>query len=128
MAMDVRAPKIISFRDLQVFQDGYRLAMEVFKITREFPSEERYSLTSQMLNSSRSIPANIAEGWAKRQFERVFKRHLLDSIGSANEMLVWIDTAADCGYITVSEKSSFLADYDVLGRQLNQLFEKWKTY
>src|SRR3989338_7962019 len=82
---------IRSFKDLEVYQDGFNLAMDIFKLTQEFPREELYSLATQMRNASRSVPANIAEGWAKRHHELVFKRQLLDAIGSANEMLVWLD-------------------------------------
>src|SRR6266478_4333808 len=90
---------IKGFKDLEVYQEGFNLAMSIFEISRVFPREELYALTTQMRNASRSVPANIAEGWAKRRYEAVFKRHLLDALGSTNEMLVWVDIAFECSYL-----------------------------
>jgi four helix bundle protein len=94
---------IRSYRDLQVYQYSYSLAMEVFHLTKTFPKEEMYSLIDQLRRSSRSVAANIVEGWAKRHYENVFKRHLLDSIGSCDETKLWLDIALDCRYITSQE-------------------------
>ena len=71
---------IRSYKDLQVFGLSYEIAMEVFRLTKKFPKEELYSLTDQMRPSSRSVTANIVEGWSKRRYENVFRRHLLDSL------------------------------------------------
>lgn len=73
---------IRSYKDLRVYQLSYSLAMELFWLTKKFPKEELYSLTDQLRRASRSMAVNIVEGWAKRHYENVFKRHLLDSIGS----------------------------------------------
>jgi len=54
-------------KDLKVFQMAYRLALEIFRLTKTFPPEERYSLTDQIRRSSRSVAVNIAEGYRKRQ-------------------------------------------------------------
>ncbi len=59
--------------DLDVFNLAYKLAMEIFDISRDFPKEERYSLTDQVVRSSRSISANIAEEWGRRIYENEFK-------------------------------------------------------
>jgi four helix bundle protein len=119
---------IQSYRDLQVYQYSYSLAMEVFHITKTFPKEEMYSLTDQLRRSSRSVAANIVEGWAKRHYENVFKRHLLDSIGSCDETKLWLDIALDCHYITSQEYQPISDRYNELGRKLYRLFENWKTY
>lgn len=74
--------------DLQVFQTSYQLAMDVFNVTRNFPKEESYSLTDQLVRSSRSISANIAEGWGKRVHENDFKRHLAYAMESPEETKV----------------------------------------
>jgi len=68
--------------DLDVFKLSYDFAMEIFKATRLFPKEERYSLTDQIIRASRSISGNIGEGWGKRVYENEFKRHLVYAIGS----------------------------------------------
>jgi four helix bundle protein len=63
---------IKTLSDLEVFNLSYKLAMEIFNVTRTFPKEERYSLTDQVVRASRSISANIAEGWGKRIYENEF--------------------------------------------------------
>lgn len=102
--------------------------MEVFKIVQQFPKDETYSLGQQMKNASRSITANIAEGWAKRRYVMVFKRQLVDAIGSANEMLVWLDFAKECGYLESPKHQTLTKSYEVLGRRLHQLLTTWKTF
>ncbi len=64
---------IQSYKDLEVYKRSFKMASEIFRLTRKFPKEEMYSLISQIVRSSRSISANISEGWAKRNFELVFK-------------------------------------------------------
>ena len=74
---------IKSVKDLKVYNIAFELAMEIFKLTQDFPKEEQYSLTDQMRRSSRSVAINIREGFAKKRYENVFIRHLNDSIGSS---------------------------------------------
>lgn len=119
---------IQSYKDLQVFRLSYELAMEVFRLTKKFPKEELYSLTDQVRRSSRSVTANIVEGWSKRRYENVFKRHLLDAIGSSDETKAWLAFAADCKYITSDERQTLTGRFDELGKMLHRLFENWKTY
>lgn len=82
---------IKTYKDLDVYQLSFELSMELFRITKDFPSEERYNLTDQIRRAARSIPSNLAEGWAKRKYERVFRRHLMDCIGSCEETKVCLD-------------------------------------
>jgi four helix bundle protein len=62
--------------------------MEIFQATRNFPKEERYSFTDQIVRASRSVAANIAEGWGKRPYENEFKKHLIYGMGSLEESKV----------------------------------------
>ena len=124
----VAKKSIKTFKDLEVYQESFRLALEVFHLIQQFPKDELYALSSQMRNASRSIPANIAEGWAKRRHEMVFKRHLLDALGSANEMIVWLDTAHACTYISDAAHRSITEAYQVLARRLHQLLTTWQTF
>ena len=119
---------IQSYKDLQVFRLSYDLAMEVFRLTKKLPKEELYSLTDQMRRSSRSVTANVVEGWSKRRYENVFRRHLLDAIGSSDETKVWLSFAADCNYITNDEHQTLTGKFEELGKMLYRLFENWKTY
>lgn len=79
METERKTPKLISHRDLRVWQEALELAMEVFRISGSFPSDERYSLTDQIRRSSRSVAANIAESWRKRRYEAAFVSKLNDA-------------------------------------------------
>ncbi len=73
------------YRDLKVYQLAYKLAMDVFQITKTFPRDEKYSLTDQIRRSTRSIPANIAEAWKKRRYPKSFVSKIIDAAGEAGE-------------------------------------------
>src|SRR5205807_4063693 len=71
----------MGFRDLKVYQLAYELAMEIFRESKSFPPEEKYSLTDQIRRSSRSVAANIAEGYRKKQYPRMFVNKMADADG-----------------------------------------------
>jgi len=104
--------KIESFKDLIVYQKAYKLAMEIFEISKSFPKEERYSLTDQIRRSSRSVTSCLAESWAKRRYEKSFVNKLTDSLGEENETEVWLDYSKDCEYIQQEIHEKILSDYD----------------
>ena len=104
--------KIESFKDLIVYQKAYKLAMEIFEISKSFPKEERYSLTDQIRRSSRSVTSCLAESWAKRRYEKSFVNKLADSLGEENETEVWLDYSKDCDYIQQEIHEKILSDYD----------------
>ena len=119
---------IKSFSDLEVYQVSYALAMDVFRLTKQFPIDEMYSLTRQLRNASRSVPGNIAEGWSKRRYENVFKRQLTDAIGSVDETTVWLDMARDCGYCQGAEHADLIGRYGSVGKMLQRLVDCWRTF
>jgi four helix bundle protein len=102
--------------------------MDIFWLTRKYPKEEVYSLTSQISRSSRSISANIAEGWAKRTYESVFKQHLVHSLGSCAETENWLDFALECGYTSKEQHQPLKKEIDEIGKMLNKLHQNWKSY
>ncbi len=106
-------------RDLKAYQLAYRLAMEIFSESKTFPHDERYSLTSQIRRSSRSVAANIAEGYRKRQYPNMFVSKLADSDAEATETQVWLDFARDCGYLSRENHKRLVQGYDQVGRMLN---------
>jgi four helix bundle protein len=118
---------IKSVFDLEVFNLAYSFAMEIFHVTRKFPKEERYSLTDQIVRASRSIAANIAEGWGKRIYENEFKKHLIYSMGSLEESKVWLLFAKDCAFVEIQAYDSLFAKSDLLGSKIYKLYENWKT-
>ncbi|MBI2327462.1 four helix bundle protein [Candidatus Curtissbacteria bacterium] len=119
---------IKSFRDLEVYQEAYQLMLIVHKAVEKFPVYERNDLASQMRRASKSCPSNIAEGWAKRRFEKEFKKHLDSLLGSANEMEVHIDTARDLNYWEKDFCEALLKRYQMLGGKLTNLRRNWKSF
>ena len=108
-------------RDLKVFQLAYRLAMEIFHLTKRFPREEVYSLTNQIRRSSRSVVANLAEGFRKRRYPNMLINKLTDCDGEATETQVWLDFALDCGYLSKQNYDRLTAGYEEVGRMLSGL-------
>ena len=104
--------QINSFRDLIVYQKAYKLAMEIFEITKGFPKEEKFSLTDQIRRSSRSVTSNIAEAWAKRMYIKAFVHKLSDALGEEHETEVWLDYSKDCKYINSSLHETLMSEYD----------------
>jgi four helix bundle protein len=108
-------------RDLRVCQLAFKLAMEIFNLSKEFPKEERYSLTDQIRRSSSSVAANIAEGFRKRQYPNMFVSKLADSDAEATETQVWLDFALDCGYLSSGNYKQLTTSYEELGRMLSAM-------
>ena len=111
-------------RDLNVYQFAYGLAMQIFEESKSFPKDERYSLTSQIRRSSRSVAANIAEGFRKRQYPNMFVSKLADSDAEATETQVWLDFARDCGYLSPELHDDLVARYEEIGRMLHAMIEQ----
>ena len=84
-----------SFRDLNVYREAREAAQKIFELSREFPAEERYSLTDQIRRSSRAVKAMIAEAWGRRRYKAVFVNKLDEALGEANETESWLDDARD---------------------------------
>lgn len=119
---------IKSYKDLEVYNCSYEIAMIIFHTSRSFPKEELYSLTSQMISASRSISANIVEGWAKREYEKTFKRHLIDALGSCQETQNWIKFAYDCKYLNQEDFNKFDDELNKIGKMLTRLHQNWRKF
>ena len=118
---------IKSYKDLEVYRLSFELAMEIFELSRNFPKEEVYSLTSQIVRLSRSVSANITEGWAKRRYENEFKRHLVYSLGSAAETETWIKFSMECGYISEEQSKLLTEKVNTVGKMLTKLHQNWRS-
>ena len=112
------------YRDLKVYQFAYELAMEIFRLSKAFPREELYSLTDQIRRSSRSVAANLAEGFRKRRYQNAFLNKLTDCDAEASETQVWIDFALDCGYMSKDNHDRLIAQYEEVGRMLGGMMAK----
>jgi len=119
---------IKSYKELVVFQLAFKSSMEIFFLTKNFPKEEVYSLTSQIRRSSRSVSANIAEAFRKRRYEKAFIAKLSDSEAEASETQVWLDYSIKCGYISRDIYLKISQDYDnIIGKIviMMQQPDKW---
>ncbi len=119
---------IKSYSDLDVYRLYYQLSMSIFNLTKDFPSSEKYSLTSQIIRSTKSISANIAEGHGRRIYRAEFKKYLIYSAGSLEESKVWLNFAKDCQYITQEQFNIYNAKADEIGAKLHKLYVNWKSY
>jgi four helix bundle protein len=119
---------IKSFKDLEIYNESYELAIIVNKNVSKLPIFEKNDLGSQLRRASKSVPANIAEGWAKRRFEKQFKNHLDCAIGSSNEMEVHVSMARDLGFWNKEFCDEIIKRYLFLGGKLTNLRNNWKTF
>jgi four helix bundle protein len=118
---------IRSYKELRVYQSAMDATMRVFALTRTFPPKE-YSLVDQVLRSSRSVCANIAEAWRKRRYQAHFVSKLSDAETEAEETRVWLEIAGRCGYLTSEQVSELDSVYDTILGQLVQMISNPKDW
>ncbi len=119
----------MGFRELLVYQKAFKVAMEIFEITKTFPREEKYSLTDQIRRSSRSVCANIGEAYRKRRYVKHFISKLSDSDAENTETQVWLDFSLSCKYIPKERYDDLLLKSEEVGKLLNCMMnnpEKFK--
>jgi len=92
-----------TIKDLMAYQKGFKLSMEIFHISKRFPSEEKYSLTDQIRRCSRSVCANLAEAYRKRKYPNHFVSKLSDADTENGETQTWLEFALACNYISIDE-------------------------
>ena len=110
-------------KDLIVYQKAYDLAMRIFEISKRFPPEERFALTSQIRRSSRSVCMNLREAWAKRRYAAHFVSKLTDCDGENSETDTSLDFARDCGYISAEEHTQLTALNHEIGSMLGSMIK-----
>ena len=120
--------KIETAKELEVYKAGFQLAMEVFELSKTFPSEEKYALTSQIRRSSRSICLNLREAWAKRRYEAHFVSKLTDCDGENNETDSSLDFALACRYITSDQHAHLTGRCAEIGRMLGKMMQKADSF
>ena len=116
--------QIKSAKELNVYKKGYELAMTAFKLSKDFPLEEKYALTSQIRRSSRSICLNLREAWAKRRYEAHFISKLTDCDGENSETDSSLDFARDCGYITEEQHHKLTSLCQDIGGMLGSMISR----
>ena len=118
------------YKELKAYQKAFELAMRIFEISKSFPKEERYALIDQMRRSSRSVCANIAEGYRKRLYKKHFIAKLSDADMENSETSVWIDFALACSYINKNIHSDLIKESTEIGKLLGYMIqnpEKFKS-
>ena len=120
---------IKSFLDLEVYKESFQLSIEIEELLKTYPSSEKFLLTDQMKRASRSIPAQIAEGYARRESIKDFQRYIRDCIGEANEMINHLLLSKHKQYI---RKTGYADDlirrYTQLVKKLTNLKNNWQNY
>ncbi|MBW2600075.1 MAG: four helix bundle protein [Deltaproteobacteria bacterium] len=95
--------------------------MQIFEVTKKFPPEERFSMVDQIRRSSRSVCANLAEGWRKRRYLAVFKNKITDSMQEASETQCWLEFCLACRYIKQDAFDKLDNEYEELIAMLNSM-------
>ncbi len=115
------------FEDLEVFQRAYRISLELHKKTMLYPKNEQYGLADQIRRASKSICANLAEGFGKQNHSIAeFKRYISMAIGSSDEMRVWLRYSLDLEYIDQAEWQRWRDEYHEISKMLQGLRGRWK--
>ena len=113
--------RINSAKDLEVYKKAYALSMAIFHLSKEWPKDEKYSLTDQVRRSSRSVCSNLREAWAKRRYEAHFISKLSDCDGENSETDTWLDYARDCGYLAVEKHAELASEVVEVGKMLGSM-------
>ena|SRR5579872_846195 len=120
-----RRGKVVSFEDLEVFQRAYRLSLEIHRKSLDMPMIEQYALGDQLRRASKSICANVAEGYGRQKRSKAeFKRFLQMAIGSSDEMRVWARYALDLGHIDERQWRQWRDEYQAISRMLQVLLSR----
>jgi four helix bundle protein len=115
------ANRIKSVRDLDVYKKAFAAAMEIYQISKEFPPEERFSMTDQIRRASRSVCSNLAEAWRKRRYRAVFINKLTDAQQEASETQTWLDFCVACNYINKQTFERLDQEYENILGMLNSM-------
>jgi four helix bundle protein len=116
------------FQDLLAYKKSFELGMDIYTMTKVFPSEEKYSLTDQIRRSSRSVSANIAEASRKRRYDKHFISKLTDSDAENAETQVWLEYASACNYINKVDFERLTAKSIEVGKLLNYMMNNIEKF
>lgn len=120
--------RVGSIRELNVYKKAFDTAMEIFDLSKGFPSEERFALTDQMRRSSRSVCANLSEAWRKRSYKAAFLNKLTDCAQEAAETQTWLEFALRCGYIDKEKFTNIDEQYEHIFAMLLTMERKVESF
>ena len=118
--------KIERVDDLEVYRRAYRLSLEVHRASLELPRIEQFALADQLRRSSKSVCANLVEGFAKQSRSAAeYRRSLTVAIGSSDETQLWLRYCVDLGYVEEVAGRRWIADYVEISKMLQGLYASW---
>ena len=117
-----------SFKELLVYKKSFQLALDIHQITKNFPKEEQYSLTSQIRRSSRSVCINMAEGFRKTRYKAHIISKMTDADMENSETQVWLGFSLAFNYISKDEIQHLIQQSEEVGRLLNHVIENPEKY
>ena len=117
-----------TFRDLKVYQKAFKLAMDIFELTKSYPDEEKFGLTIQIRKSSRSVCSSIGEAYRKRKYPAHFVSKLTDADMENSETQVWLDFSLSCKYIDKIKYKNLVERSEEIGKMLNHMIENPEKY
>ncbi len=110
------------FRDLLAYKKAFEQACDIFDLSVAFPKEEKYSLTDQIRRSSRSVCANLAEAYRKRDYFKHFLLKITDCLGENSETLVWLDFSLKHKYVNENEYNKQIGLNEEVGKLLSYMY------
>ncbi len=117
-----------TFSDMEVFKKAYKLAMDIYIISKIFPAEEKYSLTDQIRRSSRSVCTNFGEAYRRRKYPAHFVSKLTDSDAENTEIEIWLKFSFSCEYINEVMYNDFTVRCSEVGRMLGHMINNPDKY
>ena len=112
--------------DLEVFRRAYRLSLELHRLSLELPRIEQFALADQLRRASKSICANLTEGFAKQSHSAAeYRRYVVTAMGSSDETQLWLRYCVDLGYIDEERGKVWMADFAEISRMLRGLYASW---
>ncbi len=115
-------------KDLIVYQKAFKVSMEIFEVTKQFPMDEKYALISQIRRSSRSVCSNLAEAYRKRIYPAHFVAKISDADMENTETQTWLDFGLECKYINSEEFENLYRQTCEIGKLLNHIYNNPEKY
>jgi four helix bundle protein len=121
--------RIERVEDLEVFRRAYRLSLDLHKSSLALPRIEQFALADQLRRASKSVCANLVEGFAKQSRSAAeYRRYLTVAIGSSDETQLWLRYCVDLGYIEEVMGRRWMADYVEISKMLQGLHASWSRF
>lgn len=125
--METGVKKIVSFRDLDVYQRSYRASVQALPLINFLRKIREFDTADQLSRCTKAVPALIAEGYAKRFQPKHLDKYIDDGIGEANESIVHISHTMDLGYPNKEECEDLISEYEIIGKQLYNFGKSWQS-